>query len=76
MFPTQVRALGAGITQSFCRIALAVNVAAVPAFLAAVGIKTIAIYSITYLICLGGILVGAGFLDNTRRSLEIASGET
>lgn len=75
VFPTRVRALGAACTQSWCRIALAVNVAAVPALLGAVGLKAIAIYSVTYLICLGGILAGSRFLDNTGQTLEMASGQ-
>jgi putative MFS transporter len=75
VFPTRVRSLGAGVTQAACRLALAANVAAIPALLSAVGLKAVAIYSTAYLLCLAGILTGARFLANTGRDLEHASGE-
>jgi MFS transporter, putative metabolite transport protein len=71
-FPTEVRSLGSGIAQCLARIAIAVNVALVPTLLATIGLWTIAVYAIAYLVCLA-IVISSRWLSTTGAELEETS---
>lgn len=70
-FPTEVRGLGTGITQAVTRLMIALNVFLVPTLMSAIGLWTIALYSVAYLIC-AGICLANPWLATTGKNLEDA----
>ena len=72
MFPTRLRALGSGVTQSVCRLAIAVNVYLAPFLLASMGLGAVAIYGVGYLGCIAVILAAPFFATNALELEEAA----
>jgi MFS transporter, putative metabolite transport protein len=64
MYPTRMRALGSGVTQSVSRLAIAGNVYLAPFLLRSMGLKAIAIYGAAYLGCIAVILAAPFFATN------------
>ena len=64
MFPTRMRALGSGVTQSVCRLAIAGNVYLAPFLLKSMGLEAVAIYGLGYLGCIAVILAAPFFATN------------
>lgn len=68
-FPTEVRGLGSGIAQCVTRLAIALNVVLVPTLLNAIGLWTVAIYAVAYLVCVA-IVASNRWLSTTGKELE------
>lgn len=74
IFPTRVRALGSGVAQSACRLAIAGNVYLAPFLLDHMGLGAVAIYAVAYLGCIA-VIIAAPFFATNGLELEEAADE-
>jgi putative MFS transporter len=73
VFPTRLRALGGGVTQAACRLAIAGNVYLAPFLLDHLGLAAVAIYALAYVGCIAVILAAPFFATNGRELEETAN---
>ncbi|MFI7006616.1 MFS transporter [Streptomyces sp. NPDC050145] len=69
VFPTHLRGVGSGLTQSASRLMAALNVTLVPTMLESFGLKTVAVAACAYVVC-AGLVASAPFLATTGVELE------
>jgi putative MFS transporter len=73
LFPTHLRATGGGLTQSACRLAIALNISFVPLGLALWGLSALIVFAIAYLVVCG-LVLSFRFFDTTATELESSGG--
>ena len=72
LFPTEIRGSGQGVTQSGCRLAIALNIILVPLGLAAFGLHAITIFALAYG-AVALLIYRFAFFNTTGKALEQTS---